>query len=491
MKIVDIAIIGNGVLGMSTAFRLNELDPSASVALIGSDTYLNGATVAAGAMLGVYGEVTEATLKSKPALAKFEMALKSQGIWPDWVDRINNHLPCESKINIKYGTHIILNSQASKRETRNFDAVIHCLEKYQAAFEYCSPDHIPGINPVDTHRALRSMYVPGEGTINPIKLLNAFKEINQNEKMFDYVNSTVIKIEVVNDVNKKIVTADGQIIHAKNIVIAAGSYSSQLIKQLPQVNEHTPLVLSGVGCSLILKSPESKLETVVRTPNRAGACGAHYLPYDKNNGVVYLGASNSVRMDPQINPRLADTNYLMHWGMQQFDQSLYNSEILKINIGNRPITVDTFPLIGSTNVDGLWILTGTFRDGVQDSPLLADMIANEILFDKNILNHPFSPMRRPIQTLSKQEAIDEVVEHYISAGYEHGMDLPKIGWEFRLSNMMKTWVSDLYDELGTSYGIPPEVLMMLNQTKGALPDIKKYFKNLDAKSVTEKEAVLK
>ena len=33
--------------------------------------------------------------------------------------------------------------------------------------------------------------------------------------------------------------------------------------------------------------------------------------------------------------------------------------------------------------------------------------------------------------------------------------------------------------------------MMLNQTKGALPDIKKYFKNLDAKSVTEKEAVLK
>ena len=70
MKIVDVAVIGNGILGMSTAFRINELDPNVRICLIGPDTYLNGATVAAGAMLGVHGEVTEATLKSNPALTK-------------------------------------------------------------------------------------------------------------------------------------------------------------------------------------------------------------------------------------------------------------------------------------------------------------------------------------------------------------------------------------------------------------------------------------
>ena len=64
----------------------------------------------------------------------------------------------------------------------------------------------------------------------------------------------------------------------------------------------------------------------------------------------------------------------------------------------------------------------------------------------------------------------------MSAGYEHGMELPKIGWEFRIQHMIKKWVTELYNELDTSFGISPEILMMLNQTQESIPKVREYFK---------------
>ncbi len=53
--------------------------------------------------------------------------------------------------------------------------------------------------------------------------------------------------------------------------------------------------------------------------------------------------------------------------------------------------------------------------------------------------------------MSREEAIEEVLSHYMSAGYEHGMELPKIGWEFRIYTMMKKWIEELYHDLDTSF----------------------------------------
>ncbi len=460
----DVIIVGNGIIGMSTAFSLKLHNSSIRIAVIGPQDRLNGATPAAGAMLGCYGEVTEATLNSIPTTVKLEMAIKSTSMWPHWIEQINNFLSKDEKLTINKGTFVILNSQAGKRETKNFNAIIRALDQYQGKYEFASPDDIPGINPIDTHRPLQSLFLPDEGYVNPAKVLRALNKVGQEKTLFDSIDAIVTHIACHDNIHT-VTVQSGSVYQAKHVLLAAGAYITQLINQIPHLAKQLPPILAGVGSSLILRHPGTKLENVVRTPNRAGACGAHFLPYNNASQQVYLGASNSVRLEPQINAKLADASYLMHWGMQQFDQDLFKAEIIKLNTGNRPVPLDTFPLIGETSIKGLWILSGTFRDGVHDSPLLAALISKQILFNEIMFKHPFQPERKPIQTMSREEAIEEVLSHYMSAGYEHGMELPKIGWEFRIYNMMRKWIEELYNDLDTSFGISPEILMMLNQTK--------------------------
>lgn len=483
----DVIIVGNGIIALSTAFSLVSHSPGIRVAVIGPESRLNGATPAAGAMLGCYGEVTEATLKSQAATVKLEMAIKSASLWPEWMEKINAYLPKEEKLAIHAGTFVILNSQAGKRETRNFNAIIAALDQYKGRYERVFPDDIPGLDPIDTHRPLQSLFLPDEGYVNPAKILQAFNKAGRENKLFDSLDTVVTHITAHHHIHT-VTTQDGNVYQTGNVLLAAGAYTQQLINQIPHLAKQLPPILAGVGCSLILKHKETKLKNVVRTPNRAGACGAHYLPYDNAFQQVYLGASNSVRIEPQIHAKLADASYLMHWGMQQFDQSLFKAEIIKLNTGNRPVPLDTFPLIGETPVKGLWIVSGTFRDGVHDSPLLADFISRQMLFNETLFEHPFKPARQPIQTMSREEAIEEVVSHYMSAGYEHGMELPKIGWEFRIYHMMKKWIAELYDDLDTCCGISPEILMMLNQTKEAIPVVRDYFRN-DEKARSPREVL--
>jgi L-2-hydroxyglutarate oxidase LhgO len=55
---VDIAIVGNGILAMTTARALNESRPDLSVAIVGPAERTGGATRASGAMLNVFGEIS-------------------------------------------------------------------------------------------------------------------------------------------------------------------------------------------------------------------------------------------------------------------------------------------------------------------------------------------------------------------------------------------------------------------------------------------------
>ena len=55
---VDISIVGNGILGLMTAYELTNRDPSLKVAVIGPANREGGASQAAGAMLGCFGAVS-------------------------------------------------------------------------------------------------------------------------------------------------------------------------------------------------------------------------------------------------------------------------------------------------------------------------------------------------------------------------------------------------------------------------------------------------
>jgi glycine oxidase len=473
----DVLIIGNGILGTSTAYALALQDPTLRIAVVGPYPRLGGATVAAGAMLSCFAELDKFSFSSKYSLNKFTMARQSAKQWPSWLNQINATLALKDQVTINPGTFVLLNTKAGRREDENFSAISETLKYYKEPHEAVDPAKIPGIYPLDDARPLRALYLPNEGALNPYQLLAALEKASvQNGVVF--LDASVNKILLDKERAVGIETELGEILHASSILLAAGAFSQTLLEQIPFLENRIPKVMAGWGCSLILKPDSHQIKNVIRSPNRSGSCGIHMLPYGENSNLLYMGASNNVRFSPKMHPKGRDVYYLLERAIEQFHQDLHKAEIIQWQIGNRPVSFDTFPLIGSTSVNGLWLLTGTYRDGIQDSPLLASSIAREILGGTPLFEHAFKPERFPISIMSQEQSIEEFSDQYVSVGYEQGMRLPKLSWVSIIKEKGYMRAKFLYDALEIDIGLSPDVLFMLDQMPELIPSVKQHYQAL-------------
>ena len=126
------------------------------------------------------------------------------------------------------------------------------------------------------------------------------------------------------------------------------------------------------------------------------------------------------------------------------------------------MTEDTYPLIGKTDIENLIILCGTNRDGFHKSPIYSNFISSLIL-EKDIDSgiNIFSPCRKLIRSLTREEAIEKSLKHLLSADYQHGF-IPSISrMPEKIESMYRDDLERLHDKVGAhSWGIPTEMLDM-------------------------------
>lgn len=478
MHEVDVLIIGNGVLGLSTAFFLLTQEPNLKVAVLGPHKRSGAATVAAGAMLGCFGEVTEGNLSSDAGKIKHKVCYEAAKAWPRWVQHINKKLDAQHAVSIEKGTYVIVNTISGNLDDENYLAMIRSLQEYKEPYETLEPADIPGMDPIENCRAERAIYIPNEGTINPYQLLESLQAIVVQSKHGELIDDTVTQLHLSGDKINYVETKSGKKIVAKKILIATGSFTQKLLDQIPALKNRIPKVISGVGISLLVEQCRLPIPKLIRSVNRAGACGLHVLP---RNNQLYVGATNNLSLTPLTAPRMGYMHFLIQCAIEQINQTIHSSKIISWTVGNRPVTLDTFPLIGATSIPNLWILAGTYRDGLHYSPISSQIIAAQMLGKKSEyepLVDLFKPERLPIQSMTRAEAINEAVLHYTSGAYEHGMKLPRIGWDHVFSEMIRTKIENLMDELDTDYVVTPDILLLLDENKELhLNYLKDYFQN--------------
>ncbi|MBX9696938.1 MAG: FAD-dependent oxidoreductase, partial [Alphaproteobacteria bacterium] len=164
--------------------------------------------------------------------------------------------------------------------------------------------------------------------------------------------------------------------------------------------------------------------------------------------------------------------------LEQINQNLHSADLKTCHTGNRPATLDTFPLLGQTSIEGLWLMTGTYRDGFHQSPVLSEAMARAILRLPNDLSPTFMPERPLIKTFTKEESIEEAIKHYMCGAYERSMKLPKAGWDEVLREMIFNRLHYVYDRLETDFGITPDLFMMFEFSphfEDTLDRFKAYF----------------
>jgi glycine/D-amino acid oxidase-like deaminating enzyme len=319
------------------------------------------------------------------------------------------------------------------------------------------------LNPSVDARPLSAVYLPDEGAIDARAVLDAIVFVAERGGV-TFVDDAVVGWETDGNRASCAITGTGARIHAGRFLVAAGAASHGVLRDLREDAAPLPPVMSGKGVAATCRGVTSGPECVVRTPNRAGGCGLHMVP--GANGTVYLGATNDLRPRPDDDlASIGMAHFLLTCAMEQLNNRLFQADVERWHVGNRPGSVDGYPLIGRVWQDNVWLLTGTYRDGFHCSPILARHMADTVLGGEGVLGdeHPFTPLRRPLRTMSREEAIDEVALHMVSQFYEYSARPPTyMRVAEGLESQVRARTRATYDLLQTDLGLAPEILELLN-----------------------------
>jgi glycine oxidase len=166
---------------------------------------------------------------------------------------------------------------------------------------------------------------------------------------------------------------------AQNVIIAAGCFSGRM----PGIERYAP-TRPVRGQMVALQSESVKLGRVVRSEK------GYLVPQD--NGRILAGTTTEhVGFEKRVTPA----------GMQQIlaaaaeiAPELAQASVVETWSGLRPDTPDHLPSLGPTDVDGLWMATGHYRNGILLAPITARLVREWVMDGKTAMGmDAFSPMR--------------------------------------------------------------------------------------------------
>ncbi|CAM5619426.1 hypothetical protein SALBM135S_02467 [Streptomyces alboniger] len=141
--------------------------------------------------------------------------------------------------------------------------------------------------------------------------------------------------------------------------------------------------------------------------------------------------------------------------------------------GNRPLALDGHPVIGPTPREGLWVASGTHRDGLHASPLIATTLTEALLASGGTaaaLPGPlaaFAPTRPPITDLTIKEAAAEAAAHHAALAAEARMRPPLTGiWPQTLTDAYEGLMDRAYAAMPDGYVPPPDLAPLAYEGSG-------------------------
>ncbi len=459
-------ILGNGILALTIAYRLaKRLVGKDRITIVGKRARPGSATLAAAAMLNSFAEVEAGSMECELDRYRFELSRLAAGMWPRFESELAEAAGSSAGADLGLGTYVINNAAADDLDDENFDAIVAALVQFSEPFEHVAPRDIPNYMPEQRHRATRALYIPGEGWINPRSVLDNLDAVLSSDPRVSLIDDPVASLIADGRRIGAVRTQTGQAIAGENFILATGATATEVLER-SNLGIDVQRVFYGVGVSVEIKSADFPHRKCIRTPNRGLACGLYSVPYflagDCAKDHVLIGASNFISPTPYQFGRLTSVESLMRGAIEQINANFYRADLVKVNVGWRPTTLDSYPLLGRTSLENLIVATGTKRDGFHLSPLLSERIV-ATLFCEPVEEKfaQFSPERKPIRSLTRKAAIEKAVRHLVSASYQHGFTPSKSRMPAQIAQMHRDDLERLHDKVGAhDWGIPPEMLDM-------------------------------
>jgi glycine oxidase len=353
VKAFDVAIIGGGIIGSSIAFELaaEELD----VVLVDREEPGRGASWAAAGMLSPGPDSAE-------ALPLVPLAKESLQLYPQFIGHIEEasepfmHFASNGALQIFSGplAEIDRDKMVSDFQTLGIEIEPVSLENARKMESWISPN------------ALAAAWLPRESTVDPRSLMDSILAALRHQEVEIRAGCPVTSISR-QGARCTGVTAGGEDIKAKFVIVAAGCHSAFLTGENAVENDwlsrYAP-TRPVRGQMLALHSNEIRLHRVLRSdrgylvPRHEGriVAGSTLEDVGFNKSLTAGGIRKILDAAIELAPKIADARIVETW------------------TGLRPGSPDNLPIIGPTDIEGLFIATGHYRNGILLAPVTAKIV---------------------------------------------------------------------------------------------------------------------
>ncbi|MGX4692692.1 glycine oxidase ThiO [Streptomyces sp. JNUCC 63] len=384
-RMSDVLIVGGGIIGLVTAWRAAQR--GFATAVVDPEPGGGAAQVAAGMLAAVtelhHGEQTLLGLN-----------LASARRYPDFAAELTE-LTGQDLGYRRCGTLAVALDADDRAHLRELHALQHGsgLES-----EWLSGRDCRRLEPMLAPGVRGGLRVDGDHQIDPRRLAHALVAACERAGVVLH-RAWAERLTVARDRAVGCVLSDGTALEADQVVLAAGSRSGQLAGVPDDV---LPPVRPVKGQVLRLTVPKRYAPFLSRTV-RAVVRGSHVYLVPRLSGELVVGAtSEELGWDTTVT---AGGVYQLLRDAHELVPGITELPLTETRAGLRPGSPDNAPLLGPTELDGLLLATGHYRNGVLLTPVTGDAMAHALttgeLPDEV---RPFTPRRFRAAALTEQPA---------------------------------------------------------------------------------------
>ncbi|QDT89679.1 glycine oxidase ThiO [Gimesia algae] len=363
---MDVNIIGGGVIGLSIAYEL--VNQGLTVAVFDRQQFGQEASWAGAGML------PPAKLECATTPGG-QLRAASQPLWPEWSCRLQEESGIDNGYLICGGLHVSLSEDIA-----DWQSYVEDWRKTGTAVEELDSvslrEHAPFLNP----QIASGFSLPEMGQVRNPRHMKALLSACANRGVAIHAGAPAVGFETKGESVTGIQTPFG-IHQAGQTVIAGGAWSPELLSRL------------GIQCELVPVQGQIVLLSMKRIPFRQVIeSGRRYL-VPRSDGKILIGSTEKqagfnkentaegvaglIAFAQSVVPELKDATFERAWA------------------GLRPKSIDGLPYLG--RVDGyqnLIMAAGHYRDGLQLSPITARLIRQLICEEElSISLDPFACQR--------------------------------------------------------------------------------------------------
>ena len=237
----------------------------------------------------------------------------------------------------------------------------------------------PALNPAIS----AVLHLPEEESVDPRLLMDSLFVAAANRGVEIRPGFSVASLIEEGDRCAGALAANGEKIQAKHVIIAAGCFSGEIAgsagKRIPSIPTRPVR-----GQMLALRQSNLALRHVLRSERG-------YLVPRSDGRIVAGSTSEDAGFHKSVTA--GGIRKIVEAGLE-LCADLGSAEILETWSGLRPGTPDDLPILGLTNMEGLILATGHYRNGILLAPVTAKLVKEWVIDGRTTLDtHAFSPFR--------------------------------------------------------------------------------------------------